>query len=359
MDPALLIPTPDPLPIHWGWFQVFLFPTFFIHIVLMNVMFGTIFIALVHHVRHRSRPTPLTEAASRNLPFTIAFAVNFGVAPLLFVQVLYGHFIYTSSILMATYWLSVVALVIAAYGLAYIYKDRFEPLGAFRLPVSGLITILLLAVAFIFVNNISLMQDPPSWDRFFDQPGGLLLNLKDPMLVPRYLHFMVGAVAIGGLAIASFFHRRHRQGDPSAAPWIDHGCRWFAYATMVNGVVGLWFLLALPAGLLAITSPYGQFLLLLVGGGAILGAVAVYYGLTCRVIPAIALTLATLFLMLSARSVLRAALLAPWFSLDQLVVQPAISPFLLFVAILIAGLVLIGWMIRFTLRSCAQAKEQP
>ncbi len=48
------------------------------------------------------------------LPLVIAFAVNFGVAPLLFLQVLYGHFIYTSSILMGIFWISIIpALIIA------------------------------------------------------------------------------------------------------------------------------------------------------------------------------------------------------------------------------------------------------
>ena len=359
MDPAALVPIPDAIPVPWGWFQFFLSLTFFVHILLMNVMAGTVCIALVSHVRGGGTSTACTEAVARVLPFTIAFAINFGVAPLLFMQVLYGHFFYTSSILMAVFWLSVVGLVIGAYALAYVYKDRYAQLGGLRLLVAGLITILLLTVAFFFSNNITLMQAPASWARYFDQPRGLLLNLEDPMLLPRFLHFMVAAVAVGGLAIALWFHWRRSRGDQTATPWVVYGCRWFSYATLVNGAVGLWFLVALPAGILTTTTTTGLLLLLALGGGIMLAVPAVLYGLASRVVPALGCTLATIALMLLVRGLLRAALLAPWFSLPQLPIDPSFSPLFLFLFFLVAGLALIAWMVRFTLRSCTRSEVGP
>ena len=41
---------------------------------------------------------------------------------MLFLQVLHGNLIYTSSILMGVYWLSVIGLFILAYYRAYLYK---------------------------------------------------------------------------------------------------------------------------------------------------------------------------------------------------------------------------------------------
>jgi len=357
MDPAALIPTPDAIPVPWGWFQLFLLLTFFIHILLMNVMFGTTFIALVSHLRS-GRTSPCTEAVSRTLPFTIAFVVNFGVAPLLFVQVLYGHLIYTSSILMAVFWLSVVALVIGAYSLAYVYKDRYAQLGGLRVLIAGLIALLLLAVAFFFINNLTLMQAPASWSRYFDQPRGLLLNLDDPMLVPRFLHFMVAAVAVGGLAIALWFHWQRKRGDQAALPWIAYGCRWFSYATLVNGSIGLWFLTTLPKGLLTPSNTIGLLLLLTLVGGIVLAIPAVLYGLTSRVMPALICTLGTIALMLLARGLLRTALLAPWFSVAQLPLAPSYSPLFLFLFFLATGLALIGWMVWFTLRPGADSEAR-
>lgn len=358
MHPAALIPTPDALPVAWGWFQLLLLPTFFLHILLMNVMLGAAFIALVSHLRAPADVTPCTAEISQKLPFTIAFAVNFGVAPLLFVQVLYGHYIYVSSLLMAVYWLSIMVLLIAAYSLAYVYKYRFADLARWRVLVAGLITACLLAIGFCFTNNLTLMQTPAAWSRYFDQPGGLLLNLADPTLWPRYLHFMVSAVAIGGLASAVYFSWQHRRGMAEAGPWIGYGCRWFGYATLVNLAIGLWFLVALPAGMLTLATGVGRFFLLMLTGGVVLALVAVHLSFSQRVLPALVCALGTLALMIGARSLLRAMMLAP-FSLDQLPVVPAYGPMVLFFLFLAGGLLLIGWIVWSALRCPPEGEVRP
>ncbi len=352
MDPATLIPTPDALPVAWGWFQLFLLLTFFAHIVLMNAMFGTAFIAFVSHLRG-DPSSACTETVSQTLPFLIALAVNFGVAPLLFVQVLYGHFLYTSSILIAVFWLSVVGLLMVAYALAYAYKTRYAQLHGGRLLIVGSITLLLLVIAFFFTNNLSLMQTPANWVHAVGQVHGLLLHLGDPMLLPRYCHFMVSAVAVGGLAIALFFRWKHRNGGHAATPWVATGCRWFGHATLLNFAIGLWFLSALPPGVLTTSNTTGLFLLTTLGGGVALALPAVFFGLTARVLPALFCILGSLALMLLARSLLRTALLAPWFSVSQLPVSPSYPPLYVFLCFLVAGLALIAWMLRCTWRSCA------
>jgi len=176
------------------------------------------------------------------------------------------------------------------------------------------------------------------------------------MLLPRYLHFMVSAVAVGGLAIALFFHWKQKKGDQTAGPWVTYGCRWFSYATMLNFAVGLWFLAALPKEILTTSTATGLLLLMTLGGGIVLALPAIIFGLASRVTSAVICTLATLALMILARSLLRTALLAPWFSVSQLPVSPAYSPFFFFLFFLVAGLALIVWMIRFARRSCTEGE---
>lgn len=346
MDPAALVPTPDTLPVAWGWFQLLLLLTFYFHILLMNVMFGSAFIALVGHFRRDGGVTSCTAAISQNLPYTIAFAVNFGVAPLLFVQVLYGHLFYTSSILMAFFWLSIIALLLLAYSLAYIYKYQYARIGSGRVLVTGLITSSLLLIAFFFTNNLTLLQSPATWSRYFEHPGGLLLNLADPTLFPRFLHFMVSAVAVGGLAIAVFFSWKQRKGDPSARPWIEYGCRWFGSATLLNVIIGLWFLVSLPQGIVTTATFDGILLLLTLASGLLLAVLALIFSFSARVVPALSCILGTLALMICARSLLRTAVLVPWFSVSQLSVKPSFSPFFIFLFFLAASLLLIGWMLK-------------
>jgi hypothetical protein len=107
---------------------VLLIITLFLHIILMNVMLGTGIIALVNHFRRGSDSEPLTREIAGKLPFAIAFTVNFGITPLLFVQVLHGHFFYTSSVLMANFWLFVIAFLISGYYMAYIYDYKYDAL---------------------------------------------------------------------------------------------------------------------------------------------------------------------------------------------------------------------------------------
>jgi hypothetical protein len=358
MDPALLIPTPDAIPVSWGWFQALLLLTLFCHILLMNVMLGTAFIALINHLGNNGRSTPCTREISQKLPFTIAFAVNFGIAPFLFVQVLYGHFLYTSSILMAVFWLSIIALLIAAYGLAYVYKYQYTKMADSRALISGMITLLFLVIAFFFVNNMTLMQLPSSWSRYFVHPGGLLLNLGDPTLFPRYLHFMISAVAVGGLAIALYFSYQQKKGATDAQQWIEYGCQWFGFATLLNFAIGLWFLAALPQGILTTSTTTGILLLLSLAGGIVLSIPALIYGFTARVTTALPYILGTIALMICARSLLRTAMLAPVFSVSQLPVSPSYAPFLFFLLFLAGGLILIIWMLRFAFRSSNEKEVQ-
>ena len=358
MDPALLLPSPDAIPVPWGWFQALLLFTFFCHILLMNVMLGTACIALAGHFGTGGERAAESHRLAGALPFTIAFAVNFGVAPLLFVQVLYGQFVYVSSILMARFWLAVIVLLIASYSLAYLYKYRHDRLGGARPLVIGLVTLLLLTTGFVYVNNFTLMHQLPGWTRYFDQPHGVLLNLADRTLWPRYLHFMLSAPAIGGLALALYHAWRQRRGAEDAEVQIRRGCRWFTHATLVNVAVGLWFTAVLPKGVLTLSTPTGLWLTLTIVAGLVTTIPALVYGFHGRPVAATAWTLATVALMVGARSLLRTALLAPWFSPADLAVEPAWSPLAVFLVFLVAGLALIAWMLRFAARATASGEAR-
>ncbi len=111
---------PNPLPGPFWVFKLLLMVTFFLHILVMNAMLGGAVLAL---------PPAGARAATRigagcswtcagKMPALLAATITLGIAPLLFVQVLYGQFFYTSSILMAWPWfLLLVFLVLAYYGL--------------------------------------------------------------------------------------------------------------------------------------------------------------------------------------------------------------------------------------------------
>ncbi|MBW1641793.1 MAG: hypothetical protein JRJ76_03035, partial [Deltaproteobacteria bacterium] len=229
-----LIPSPDSIPVPWGWFWLFLMITFFLHLLLLNVTIGTGIISLVKSIRGKENDLKTAKDLGVKLPYAIAFTITTGVAPLLFIQVLYGHFIYTSSVLMASYWLSIIALLLMAYYSAYIYDFKFDALGSSRSIFIAVSVIIFLIVAFFFSNNMTLMLMPEAWKAYFSNSRGTILNLYEPTLYPRYLHFLFASIANGGLFLALLNDFRSRKGNNDSRGNILLGLKWFTFAFIIQ-----------------------------------------------------------------------------------------------------------------------------
>ena len=170
-------------------------------------------------------------------------------------------------------------------------------------------------------------------------------------MIPRYLHFVLASLAVSGLGVA-VMGLAYRRRDGSFAAWAGrYGVRWFGAATAAQAIVGPWFLLAQPArvrsAFLGESAPDSALL-----GAAILLAVvalAILGGgdrLTPRTFAAGAsAATGTVALMVLVRHRVRTLWLEPVFSVDRLPAAPQWGAILLFAALLLAGLVLVGWML--------------
>ncbi|MBC8317112.1 MAG: hypothetical protein H8E41_04345 [Desulfobulbaceae bacterium] len=346
MTPADLIPVADTIPVHWLWFQVLLTVTFFFHMVAMNVMAGTAVIALVTHIRGGDASLPLCRDLAKKIPFFIAFTVNFGVAPLLFVQVLYGHFMYTSSVLMASFWLSVIILLIIAYGCTYLYDFKFDELFGSRALILSIAVTLFFVIAFLFTNNFSLMQVPETWSRYFNNSQGTMLNLGDPTLIPRYLHMMISAVAVGGLAIALYYDFIQRRGREIPDGRIQLGCQWFSAATCLNFVIGFLFLDSLPDAVKDVSTASGLFFVISLIGGIVSGGFSIVLGFVYKVRQTAIAAFCALVFMVLVREAVRITYLKPYFNVTELQVVPQYSPLLLFLVVFAAGIAVFCYMLK-------------
>jgi hypothetical protein len=348
MNPALLIPTADAIPVPWGWIYVLLMVTFLLHILVMNAMLGGGIIALIGSLKGGKQNHQINREFSYKWPYTIAFAVNMGVAPLLFVQVLYGNFIYSSSILMAVWWLSIVALLIFAYYAAYLYDFKFDSLGSLRVFVLEFAVIIMLIIAFFFCNNMTLMLHPEKWSAYFNLAGGTVLNLSDPSLFPRYLHFVVGSIAIAGLYLAVIGHFGLVKSSINKDTLIDKGMFYFTTASAVQIIIGLWFLLALPKDIMMLFMGRSSYATLLLIIGVLLGLGVLHLGYRRKLLPTCISALLLLLIMILIRDMVRVAYLSPYFNLSKLVVKPEYSPLIFFLLIFAIGLGLIAYMLKLT-----------
>jgi hypothetical protein len=129
----------------------------------------------------------------------MTYVINLGVPPLLFAQVLYGRALYTSSVLIGAYWISIIAILTLTYWLLYQFSGRLEAgRSAWWAGLSA--WVLAGFIARLLSTNMTLMLRPEVWRQMYSASGaGIYLPTGDPTLTPRWLLMMSGGLFIGGL----------------------------------------------------------------------------------------------------------------------------------------------------------------
>jgi hypothetical protein len=362
---SLPIPAPDALPLPApAWLLQFLLVfTFVLHVIPMNLVMGGSFLAALSLLKKRKNHAELARQLVRALPAATALTITLGVAPLLFLQVLYGQFFYAASILIAVPWFSVVPMLIAAYYGFYFNYFSKTPLTTKNALVAIGSAFLVLAIGYIYTNNLTLMLTPERWRALNPEAStfGTALNTTEPTILPRFLHFFVASFAVTGLfvAIRGTFLR-----DETQRKWqIRHGALWFSVPTLLNLGVGLWFLFSLPAQIRA----------LFLGGSAVhtahlwtgvgLALVAMMLSLLAInsakprgvLLGASASLLLTISLMATVRHFVRQAYLAPHFDAAALPVKPMWDVFAVFAILLLIGVCVVAWMLKQAFRNPKEA----
>jgi hypothetical protein len=179
--------------------------TFSLHLASVGLLVGGLVLALAFsvagHIRQSSVMTQTSGMLIHRLPTVMAFVINLGIPPLLFSQVLYGRALYTSSVLIGTYWIAVILLLMGSYYGLYVSAARAERHRTWFAPGFAAL-LLILTIAFIYSNNMTLMLRPQSWAAMYlHSPAGLQLNSSDPQLIPRWLFFMAGSFPAAGAAL--------------------------------------------------------------------------------------------------------------------------------------------------------------
>lgn len=335
-----VIPTPDTLPVHWVWFQILLTFTFVLHLLLMNLVLGGSLLAIGDLVRGKS-----IDKESKHIPTLIALTINLGVPPLLFVQVLFGNFFYSSSVMMSVYWIMIIPILILAYYGAYIFSKRIDSNSTFGKAMLVLSTLLILYIGFMFVNNSTFSIQPDKWHAYTDNPGGTLLNLGDPSFWPRYLHFITAAVAIAGLGKAAWIRFFNKKAKPEVKEAdIKKNLRIFGFATMIQFIFGIWFWLAMPKH---VTMAFmgeniiATILMVLVLVSALL---IIIFAMRGKLIPALIQGLFQVILMAIVREITRYTYLDGIFSPSHLENVHQNSPLIAFLLVFVLGLFLLFYM---------------
>lgn len=350
-----------------GLLKFILLFTFFIHLLLVNILTGTAVITLIRSLTGRMMPALSMETETSVLPKVLALAVNFGVAPYLLVQVLYGSFFYPSTVLMALWWLSIIGFVMLSYYGLYIVSDKSAQKGLPLRPFLFAIVVMLLFTMFLLATNSTLMLRPESWTRWIDAPYGTLLNTGDPTFIPRYLHFVIASLAVGGLVLAgrAQWKKSRRTMDAEASEKdIRSGFAWFRYASVIQLAVGLWFLFSLPSEVRSLflgKSLIATSALVLALTGLIATLFTSYkqaLAATCSILSGV------IFTMVCIRDMVRDAMLAPYFGTAPDRVAENLLPlpkgqggaFILFLVCSLLAVVVIIYLARVTFTALRQSR---
>jgi len=349
-----------PAPL-WLLFSLKVFG-FWLHQFFMNLWLAGLPVALLL----ARRPGAAGEAGSRllkGMPIFIALGVNLGIVPLLFLQVLYPQFFYTSTILQAWPWFTVLVLVLIAYYAVYVHvlgtkAGRTD----WKVRLAGpLASVLFLIVGLIFVSEMHLLTRPMDWATLAPRAvggtvGGAALALWTEPLLRFVMMFGIAlGTTAGYLALDANFFRRAE----GAAAGIRSLVLGLALAGVaLFGLAGLGYIASIgydlsqlgASGIAAALTPP------LVVLGALL-----YFLRPGRALALLLLLvqLGTLLANAIERQIVQFREIAAAFDLGTVPVNVQWSPIILFVVTLVVGLGVVGWLLRLFVRAAAAPPATP
>jgi hypothetical protein len=239
---------PIPLPAPVWLFKALHLLTTALHFTAMEVMLGGILVACCLNFGRRPNNHPRPGAAfsmARRLPVVMTYVINLGVPPLLFAQVLYGRALYTSSVLIGVYWISVIFLLILCYWLLYKFAARVEA-GKAGWPLGLCAWLLAGAIAKIYATNMTLMLRPSVWnDMYTKSAHGHLLPTGDPTTFPRWLFMVAGGLAAAGVWMLWLAGRKNL--DPAVRTYLARrGGLLAVIMLLAQAAVAVWVLRVQP-----------------------------------------------------------------------------------------------------------------
>ena len=363
MDPVQLLAPSNALgnPAPFWFLELFKVLGFTLHLVPMNLWFaGMIFIATVGIFGKGMNKIAANRLANA-MPVIVALGINFGIVPLLFLQVAYHKFYFASSIMMAAPWLSVIVLLIFAYYGVYLYvikmrKGDVTPLARWAAWISAGC---FLVIGFLFSNNMSLMTNADRWIEIFRQTNvagavtGLALNIGEPTLLPRWLMVLGMAVTTVGVYVVfdgAHFSRRESDAYREFAP--RYGLKVYSLGCILFGAMAGWYLLgAMPKMILEriATDAWFQALLVVIAFLPVL-LIGLTFIQRSRQTKFLATMIAIIqFLFLGANAIARQWVqnieVARYFDVSTEAVHTQWSPMIVFLLLFIAGVAIVIWMV--------------
>ncbi len=204
LDPGVLDPGVldaaflSTLPATTAFYLALAVATLVLHVVFMNyALAGTLFVAGAavagrYSGRWAEGAKGSLEKVVRDwLPSAVSGAITAGIAPLLFIQMVYQKAFYTANLLLFNRWMAILPVLIVAIYLMYLVKARHLATGRAAKAAAGLgAAALVVYVALAFAENHLVSLAAGSWPAMYESSASMLAS---PALWLRMTMWSAGA----------------------------------------------------------------------------------------------------------------------------------------------------------------------
>lgn len=188
-------PFPFGLPLPTAFYLTAYVLTLVIHVGFMNyVLAGTGALAWAYWRPGRAGVGPMTALLRDWMPLMLSGAITAGVAPLLFLQILYKREYYTANLLLFNRWMAILPVLIIGFYALYLLKSKWLARRG-RWLAAGVALVPAASVAFTGYswteNHLLSVRTLEFWGEFYARGGQVYV---EPQLLPRLAVWAVGSV---------------------------------------------------------------------------------------------------------------------------------------------------------------------
>ncbi|MFN2381546.1 MAG: hypothetical protein ABR561_03205 [Guyparkeria sp.] len=256
MDTAMLYALRDPLgiPAHPMIFLILGVATWALHIAAVHVLLGSSVLAIRGALSKDDHWRRLADAMVNTAKVAVSVAIVIGVAPLLFVQVIYDPFWYTSNVLSAWWVIAFIFILIVATLALFIFYALNHGLrtNKTRCPGSMIVAVLLFLVVGFIMHALSVqMLEPDQWQEWYAPNGVIDASGRSIHAFNLWRFGFFIALSIPVIGIWLFGYRRYLQGrkeeDSGYLEFLKRtGTRLGAVGTLVSLALLVFWMRGLP-----------------------------------------------------------------------------------------------------------------
>ncbi|MBD3754467.1 MAG: hypothetical protein IE937_02355 [Gammaproteobacteria bacterium] len=230
--------------------------TFALHILFVQLMLGTSAIAIFGAFNNNGYWRRLGSAMLEISKVSVSVAIVVGVAPLLFVQVVYDPHWYTTNVLSAFWVIAFIVILILAYWAMYYFyfvngknQDKtVQPKARWSILLS---IALMLVVGFIMHSLTSAMLHPEQWKDWFVPNGvadysGSKLHAYN---LWRFAFFISMAIPVTGAMLVTYrrFKSVREDADHAYLNWAaEVGKKWIKVGSVISATLYVAWMMTLP-----------------------------------------------------------------------------------------------------------------